>query len=420
MEAQYQHTVEGQEVGQEDVNLLGANAALADDRVLAELLRVPPFFAAADSPVFKAIMMAGFDDEEGEFRTGQRSVVQYYGGIGLVHVCPFRAVIGTRTGGHGKDWLRDIRTAVFADPSSTRLALSIDATVSNHRWDLVYARVDVDADQAAETRYVKGVDGVVAAQSVVTQVMTEVSIAVVEGTEAATPTRPSIPADGGGSYYIPLAYILIAHPSVGAVIPPYRIQEVAPIIQIASSAGGAPLAPCNQLHAVGGLNDDGWTPADGRPKTFLPPTLCGSIRRVVGLSWGASGSYDTPLDATTILDDSIDWGNRLFKTTFAVFDDTDAFSWGDGSEPSPLQDCFTEMSSTFNEGTYNGNLPSGSFGAVADVTAGRHGLDSSSRVILYVNAYGALCVSVSATSPNRGIMFWIEASGPWRDHGALP
>lgn len=417
MESQYQHTVEGQEVGQEDINLLGENAALADDRVLAELLRVPPAYAAAE--VVKGIMRAGFDDYRGPSRTSQYSVVQSSGSVLTVTVCPFRAVVGTRTVVAGKEGLRDIRSAVYADPSTTSHAVVLDATAGNHRWDLIYARVDIDADQAAETRYVKGVDGAVAAQSVVTQVMTEVSIAVVEGTEAASPTRPALPSDGGGSYYIPLAYVLLAHPSSGGVIPAYRIQEVAPIIQIASAAGGAPLAPCNQLFESDGLNNADWTVADGRPRTFLPPTMCGSIRRVVGLAWGASGD-DVPLDSVAILDDSIDWRNRLIKTTFSVFGDNLAFSWGEGSEPTPLQDSFVEMASTFNDNnTYGGLIPAGSFGAVADVTPTRHGITASSRVILYVDSGGRLCVQVSATSPGRGIVFWIEASGPWRDDGAL-
>jgi len=419
MEAQYQHTVEGQEVGQEDLNLLGENAALADDRVLAELLRVPPYFASADSPTFKAIMMAGFDDEEGPFRSSQYSVVQSHGGISQVTVCPFRAVVGTRAGGNGKAWLRDIRTAVYADPTYTRHTVVLDATVSNHRWDLIYARVDVDADQDAETRYVKGVDGVVAAQDIVTQVLTEVTIAVTKGVESATPERPALLADGGGSYYIPLAYVLLEHPSASAVIEPARIQVVAPIIQIASAAGGSPLGPCNKLHVVGGLNDASWAIASpGRPRTFIPPTMCGSIRRIVGLAWGTSGN-DTPLDSIAILDDSIDWRDRLIKTTFAVFEDGDAFSWGEGSEPSPLHDCYTEAASTFNVSTYGSVIPSGSYGAVADVTHARHGIASPSRVVLFVNADGKLCVQVSAASPGRGIFFWIEASGSWKDHGVV-
>jgi len=421
MEAQYQHTVEGQEVGQEDLNLLGENAALADDRALAELLRVPPYSVGGDfTPVIKAVMMAGFDDAEGTARTGHHSVVESSDGVSQVYVCPFRAVVGTRAAGNGKAWLRDIRTAVYANPAgSGRTTVVLDATASNHRWDLIYARVDVDANQDPKTRYVKGVDGVVAAQEIVTQLLTEVIIGVTKGVEGASPERPALLADGGGSYYIPLAYVLLEHPSASAVIPAGRIQEVAPIIQIASAAGGAPLRPCNQLYLPDGLNDASWAIASpGRPRSFLPPTLCGSLRRVVGLAWGTSGD-DTPLDASTVLDDSIDWRDRVIKTTFSVFDDNLAFSWCMGSEPTPLQDSYVQLATTHHASTYGAVLPAGSFGAVADVTSARHGLASTARVTLYVDSTGRLCAQVAAASPHRGIVFWIEASGMWRDHGAV-
>src|ERR1700728_290119 len=102
----YQHELDGQEVEQEDINLLGTTSGLADDRVLAELLRLAPFDGTNTA---KAILPYAL-------RAGDSATVVPNGATGSVRVLPFRAIIGSRTT-IATDPLaawRDIRSSVYA------------------------------------------------------------------------------------------------------------------------------------------------------------------------------------------------------------------------------------------------------------------------------------------------------------------
>src|SRR5262245_59795698 len=112
MEATYRREFLGQAVSTGDLVTMAENAGLADDHVLAELLRLPPFDGTT---VAKAIIPFGIEGPQGAGFVPNRQIVQGSGAAdGKIRVLPFRAIIGSRdeivVGGEKKTW-RDIRSA---------------------------------------------------------------------------------------------------------------------------------------------------------------------------------------------------------------------------------------------------------------------------------------------------------------------
>ncbi len=131
----YQHELDGQEVEQEDINLLGRTGGLADDRVLAELLRLAPFDGTNTA---KAILPFAL-------RAADSGTVVPNGATGSVRILPFRAIIGSRTS-IATDPLaawRDIRSSVYSQTTGSgalgAAAAFAPNTTTTPRWDLVYA-----------------------------------------------------------------------------------------------------------------------------------------------------------------------------------------------------------------------------------------------------------------------------------------
>src|ERR1700736_4514807 len=198
-------SVSGQELQKDDVNLVAKEAALADDRVLAELLRLAPFDGAR---VTKAIVPFGHTGASGP-------TVAPNGAARSVLVSPFRAVIGSRTPvqAGAKDTWRDIRSAIYTgSPTSLTGTVAFAPNASpNSRWDLVYAAVAVDANGASLPRFAKdAATKVVNLQTLVTTLTNPVTVGVVPGTPAPSPIAPAVPNDAGGTFYIPLSLVHIA------------------------------------------------------------------------------------------------------------------------------------------------------------------------------------------------------------------
>jgi hypothetical protein len=321
MERQYQHTVPGQEVQQVDLALL-AEAALADDRMFAELYRLLPY----DSGAAKGILRPGFHQSGDEVL--YPDIVTIGASAATIRVHPFRAVIGSRATGTDKTWLTDLRSGIWVGTGAQAPSddIAITATSANDRWDLIYARVDVDVDEAGVTRYVKAADGSVAAQTISVAKATNVTVLRSEGTEAATPTKPSLPADGAGSYYIALAYIYVEHPfTTSNVVPRDFILTVAPVLQLSEFAGGRELAPANRSWQDGQAFGQDIDTSDSypRPLSYTPPTMSGSVARFFGMAYPADIGYgraSTELETTTVVDDSVDWRRRFLKIHYAIGD----------------------------------------------------------------------------------------------------
>lgn len=333
-EAQYQNTVNGQEVQQADLNLLGTTAGLADDRVLAELLRLPPYDG---TNVYKAIIPYAV---KGPILTGGSVGVSNTGTVGpsgsadgKILIRPFRGIVGSRVAAGTNaiiNW-RDIRSAIFIGSSTSLTALiSLAANSSgNARWDLVYATVTVDTTTPTVTRKIKDPSsGAVSSTPVSVTVVSTIAVTVLAGTPSGTPVIPTLPADSGNTYNIPLAAVAVpngfsATSSVGALDIRDYVNGgpgVARIADLSGATGTLRARPANG-------NNDGqgtyrtnfeWNPASSipRPAMFLPPSFVGAELVWIELDLFNTGAYSHPTGS--VVDSSMDWRNRFTIAFSAV------------------------------------------------------------------------------------------------------
>ncbi|HEY2509821.1 MAG TPA: hypothetical protein VGI39_03165 [Polyangiaceae bacterium] len=335
-EDQYVLTDDGQGVVQSDLNAVFMEAALADDRLLAELLRLSPYSGGGVSKCIVPYRVTG----------AAGAMVQPNGATGSVKVFPFRAVVGSRTvvsvaaGSALASW-RDIRSKVYAasdDNENLGTEVSFAPNASGFpRWDLVYVQFIPDAATSNVLRNVRapGSDPtdppVETSLSVsTTQVL---ALSKVTGTAAASPLPPSLPADGltsAGPFYIPLAFVLIPNGFTGSsIVLPTDIAPAAPIVALHELWGvrtsRAPLASTgfgNTLLVT-------WGATRTRPSQYIPPTRTGGVRMRFPIDASGSG---TPLIADAgILDLSRDWRNRDFTVTLAARPGATHFAWETGA-----------------------------------------------------------------------------------------
>lgn len=328
MELQQQMLLNGQELQTVDVDNLG-KGALMDDRTLAELLRL----AAYDgSNVTKLILPYGQDSD-----SSHSTVYPSGSADAKVYVRPFRAVVGSRTvvGTDAiKNW-RDIRTGVCVGgkditaapvPTSLDVAQVIAANSSGHaRWDVIYATIAPDADTTALARAVKSpTSGTVTTPNTVTQIATKVSLGYTQGTAAASPVFPSVPVDGGGNYYVAIAYVLVPDGfGASSTVKSWMICDAGTAPNaLSKSVGGSNCAPANQANVAGGqvvysTSESAWAngstvSTSARPNTFLPPNMIGmeSVFGFFDLTGSSSAAWSH--QSLSKVDDSRDWSNRMF------------------------------------------------------------------------------------------------------------
>lgn len=313
MEKQFFVEEKGQALLSQDLDLMGETAALADDRVLAELLRLAPFDIKGDSVVAKGVLASGYTGGSGNhpwaggpdnYAIGNRLV----GGRGIdVFVRPFRAIVGSREGSQGlepleplKNW-RDIRTGLCIGGR-----VHIEAADTDPRWDLVYARVDIDIKAEGVTRLVKDPSSmVVMPKTIAPCKITKVTLGIEKGREDVSPLRPDPPPDAANAYYIPLAYVRVTSGGIKDA----DIWEIAPVVTLAQSVGGNALKPANHQYKPGGriVTGDPWTATAGqRPATYMPPTMVGGESRIIKFEVAKHGYSGT-------VDDSVDWRRRFFR-----------------------------------------------------------------------------------------------------------
>lgn len=307
----------GQQVQQGDFATLGTTSGLADDRALSDLLRLVPY----SGTVAKAVLPYRYKNI-----TGDATVTP---GTGGVTINPFRAIVGSRTA-VGTDALaswRDIRSAVFVGGATSLTKAQGLAngpgTPGEYRWDLVYAAVSPDTNGATVSRLVKDpTTKVVAAQTVSTTKSTTCTIGVVQGAASATPAFPTITADSGGTYYIPLAYVLIANGfGLSSVVSPADIYDIAPVVHGGAALGQTTIQPADGQYLETGPVQTGpmaWTiGAAGRSPVYMPPSMTGGTSLLIAMdltpSSGAAWSHPT---GSVI--DSRDWRYRMFKWTAYV------------------------------------------------------------------------------------------------------
>jgi hypothetical protein len=325
----------GQEVQYADINGLGTTAGLADDHLLAELLRLVPYNG---SQYAKAILPYGY--------RGQSSpaTVQTSGSSnGSIIVNPFRAIVGSRNTvaasptGLSTDsaalanW-RDIRSGVFVGTASTTLFKTIALAANssgNPRWDLVYATISPDSNGPAVNRRVKNATtGQIAVQSVEAYVNSPVTVAVVTGTPGATPALPTLPADGGGAFNIPLAYVAVANGfTTTTTIANSEIRSTTGngISEFTDVKAGFKAKPCNGNNDGNSAFNSGgsfaWNPASvptaayPRPAPWLPADMVGGGVYLAQIDNTNASSANWSHANLGVIDSSIDWRGRFFKIT---------------------------------------------------------------------------------------------------------
>lgn len=396
METLYTHTVAGQSLDQEELNVVAAEAAKADDRVLAELLRMIPGLAAGY--VHKAILPYRVEGLHPDGVTvSTTALITPYGTTGSVLVHPFRALIGSRYIADSSIWY-DIRTARYLGDSDPvcEYQLVLDATVANNRWDLIYARVDLTVTSTPVERIVR-TGGGDAAQNISLYTDTTVTLGVVKGAEAASPTKPVLPTDGSGAYYLALAYVLLPHPFTSSTaVEPEWIHENATTAPLASSTGAVTLKPASFAYADDSVlwAQRAWGPSDERPEEHLPSSMTGGAERILALDFlDVIKSLDP--DVATVIDNTIDWRNRIL--TFTVYGNATAgrrFAWMPNSDPLVELEP-AGVATTFMGNTFNAAMPALTLNATTFPI-----ITSDSSLLIGVAATGELTATyVSGTTP---------------------
>ncbi len=323
----------GGEVENQDLALVGQVAGLADDRVLAEVLRLAPFDG---TQIYKAVVPFDYvADKIGGTSASPTSTVTPSGHAdGSILVNPFRLVCGSRVTAISSppqsvlDNWRDIRSGIFTGPgvsgdgpTNSALAVQLAANASgNPRWDLIYATISLDVQSNQVSRRLKDpASSNVTAQAVYQYLASPVTVTVVQGTPGATPTIPALPADGGGGYNFALAAVRVVNGFNSTTT-----LAGADIRMLATGAGYKSLRPGFQVEPATGNNDRAGTydtnshfawaagSAGSRPEPFVPPDMVGGkcILAMVTNADASSANWSHP--DRSVVDDSIDWRKRIF------------------------------------------------------------------------------------------------------------
>lgn len=424
-EPQFKISENGREIQKDDLTLLSQSAVM-DDRILAELFRLIPYDGVT---VTKSVIPYSTNSSAQDGVTGQgNSGLVIQGNPGSVRILPFRAIIGSRTplGTSALASYRDVRSTILIG-AAFETTVSIGANASgNPRWDLIYAAVTPDADAATVVRYVKNpTTSVIAAQNVVTQISTNTGIGIVQGTPAVNPSLPAIPADAGGSYYIPLAYIRVrngagagtsyTHSDFFTAAPVFPMDRVTGIssVRVASEQNrpsGTALTP-TRIGVWGSL-----TASDSRPTFFLPPDMTGAET-----IWVALDLKDAAVTANwshqngTVIDNTRDWRNRVFQTHLTGGGTTFEFGWMRRNSGVSLQVPTHLNSQLITIGQSFVNDATGTFNIVEANPAVLTFMQAATGISIYADGTtGALKLAVVGF-PRCLIFAKIEASAPFHN-----
>ncbi len=433
MEPKFQLEFPGQQVQKTDLELIGTESALADDRVFAELLRMTPF--PTDAPATKGILTYRHAS------SGVESLVTPNGADGKVRIAQFRAFVSSRTLVYvsPKDNWRDIRSAlsvISTDTTGHHLVTVAANSSGDPRWDLIYATVTVDADDTTTSRKVKDpTTKVVSSETVSVTKSTTVAIGITTGTAAPGASWPALPADSGGNYNIPLAYILVpdGHSSTSTVTC-QQIAIVAPCLALSESTGTTSLRPAssNSEPAVGAIA--AWADAGpgGRTDYYVPSSMVGGRSLFCCFNlMHASDPTQWSHQTGSIVDDSIDWRFRYFRWSISASGNvSDLFPHERGGSsfsgsfitgvPAPGVSAADGMGQSFfdNHGlgytTEGGTILLVSNANLSQVDAG------STGVHLYVDPItGFMKIDVGGF-PQVRLFVWLDSTAPFENSASLP
>lgn len=426
MEKQYATTINGQAVRQSDLNLLGETGALADDRVLAELLRMAPF----DGTVRKAVLPAAQPYTFADGGVEKSFLVAPDGATGQVRVLAFRAIVGTRVfpTEDALESYRDIRSAIHHGTSTrhTTILLAPNAT-GMPRWDLVYAKVTLDADGPSFIRKLKDPTGSLVTEVAVREyVQTVVTVGVITGTAAAPPNPPTLTSDSGDDYYIALAYVRVPTGFTGtSTVLATDICQVAEPAGLAPVVGGHRARPGNQHYQVpGGLMSafvmQTWGTSGDRSRFYMPPSF-GGLETIVLAVKALSGTpgVDNVPDGSVL--DSGDWRGRIcnWKASFIgnLSPSATEFPWDNpfegatapqGVTVGATQNCQSGLTQTFATAPANGGRYT-----VAYVDDSLTAFVAAAQILIYCDSLDGGKLKVKYTGlPNCIAFFWLTFSGP--------
>jgi hypothetical protein len=423
----YIHSTEGQELQQDDINQVARTAALTEDYVYRELLRLFP---------------------NGDGRTPDRGVLPWEGTRpgGLygernplvktadpttktVTVAPFRFLLGSRQGAitdndEARDAMEDNRSTLALGSTALQQDVSLGAdTTANDRWTLVYAAITVDTSAPTVTRFVKDpATQVITATSVSVNRLCPVTLSIVLGAEGASPSRPAVPADAGTTYNVPLAYVYCPHPFTGSsVVDPDHIHIAAPCLPLSPGVGAVNCGPASGMWDPAGpvVANHTWD-GSARPEPYLPSSMAGGVDRVVQLKWeGADRTI--PLAGTATLDDSLDWRDRFFQV-LVVAEDAGTFelassrAGGTSVVPGVAQRTLgTDMAIQAGQ-SFEADGGAGIGQVLTLAPADLSIMGAGSTVLFFVDlTTGELKCTVGASDPDIKLWAWIRATGGFHE-----
>lgn len=444
MENKYVLAANGQEVQKEDYEGVAEAAGLADDRLLWEFIRTQ----TGSSNPQRGIIPYGVSGWPKFGSLSYNSMFVGESATGAVKVLPFRAVVGSTTTAVGIEQLRGSKSGYIVGGSNLYTSVAINANAAgNPRWTLIYASVTPDATGLTDNRYTKDPStSVVTNPSVAVYKKCTVSLSTVDGTAAASPSRPAVPSDGGGAYIVPLCYVWVPNgfTAGSSTVAREHIHEVANCFTVNSATGGTTLMPANGSFKTGGTVDtrQGHNQVK-RPGAYLPSTMVGGEERLIPIQLGLSPASHADGD---LVDDSVDWRNRYFVWDVFVNDGTatgDAFasdrnitgtaaftgcSSGIGNfGTAPGVDSKRGWGQSFvaDGGTIAALGISGDNGVVLVMRggAGAEGVSqlgtTSEIVALYVKASDGKLYYKKSGSPSCQILVWLKATAPYGNYAPI-
>jgi hypothetical protein len=414
----------GQELQKDDVNLVAQQASRADDRTLAELLRLAPYSGGA---VQKAVIPFGTTGASGAIVTSSGAPVS-------VIVNPFRVIVGSRTpvATSVLDAWRDIRTAVVVGVASLSSTVPIAANVDliHARWDLVYVAVAIDANGQSATRFQKDpTTKVVSAQTLTTTLVTVATLGVVTGVPATPPTLPTIPADTASTFYVPLAYVAVPQGTLTAQITTNtQICSVAPVVSLARACGNANLRPANSQFQVGGaaltVARMGQWPGGTRPNFYMSPEMSGGDSILVAMDFTNASASAWSHAPGAVLDNSCDWRKRVFRVFLQAGTASQPLAWEPPTAAARFVPGEAGSTQTFDQnfawrlGQSCNDDATSSIGVAGgmlfyETPNTLSALPTGCALSAYVDAVtGAITLHVSG-APACKVFLWIDASAPF-------
>lgn len=395
-----------------DINLIAEDAALADDRVLAEILRLRPFDDIEMDGPTKAIL---------SYSEGPIAIPS--GADARLKVFAFRPIVASDklpATDPTANW-RDIRSVIVVGFSPNNYQSQFFAANSSgfDRWDLLYCRMDKDLNEAAVNRYVKS-GTTETLTSVINVKRTTAILGIKKGTASATPALPDADSDTSTTFYIPICYVYIPDGfNATSIILPEQIYEAIPIVNISRVTGACSARVANAQYEPEGAVISTDVIADwgtARPEVYMPPSMMGEETRYISLNLQDAASANWSQEDDSIVDDTVNWSNRLFSWTAQVDSGgSTRFAWNVDSGTNVIPKASTDALGTtqtmgFGQSTCEDE---GSTSVVCLLNNDNMSAISTGEVSLYVDTDGVLRMTTNSTVPAVRVFVRLCASAPF-------